>query len=100
MTKSSAPKEPGWTAKTVRHIKCHGRRTRDTRFEAGPTAPRGFGVRISTEGGKPVRAFVLVYRIHGRQRWLKLGMVDALTLAEAHAEAKKQLRRVANGEDP
>jgi integrase len=71
-------------------------------WDSSPTAPRGFGVRVSTrgEGGAPVRSYVVRYRVQGVKRQLKLGDVEAVALADARELARKALRRVAGGHDP
>ena len=58
----------------------------------------GFGLRLSDRGG---RTWVLMYRTKdGRQRRLKIGTADSLSLAAAHQKAKDALHEVAHGKDP
>jgi integrase len=57
----------------------------------------GFGVRIR-EGGS--RNYIIQYKIGAQQRRKSLGSTKELTLEQARKLAKKDLGRVANGEDP
>lgn len=57
----------------------------------------GFGVRVTAAG---VKAFVLRYRIKGRQRIKTLGRVDILELSEAQAIARQRLAALYSGADP
>lgn len=59
--------------------------------------PRGFGVRVTRGGAK---AFVLNYRINGRERRITIGRFPDWTVAAARDEAKRLRRRVDVGEDP
>jgi integrase len=61
------------------------------------TEARGLGVRITAEG---VIAFLLLYRIHGRQRSITLGRYPELTLAEARKAAIAQRQKINQGIDP
>ncbi|HKH20868.1 MAG TPA: Arm DNA-binding domain-containing protein, partial [Gammaproteobacteria bacterium] len=58
---------------------------------------RGFGVRIYPTGKK---AFVLFYRVTGRQRLMTLGDYGHYTLDAARKLARKHLVAVASGLDP
>jgi len=57
----------------------------------------GFGVRISEKG---TVAFILKYRVEGRQHQLTLGRYGPLTVEQARKEARKKLGEVAKGNDP
>jgi integrase len=57
----------------------------------------GFGLRIR-EGGS--RNYIIQYKIGGQQRRKTLGSTRELTLEQARKQARKDLGRVANGEDP
>jgi integrase len=57
----------------------------------------GFGLRIR-EGGS--RGYVVQYKVGQKTRRLTLGSAKTLTLDEARKRAKKELGRVASGEDP
>lgn len=62
----------------------------------------GFGVKALPSGRK---TFVLKYRTHfggrqARQRWLKLGSVGSISLAQAKRLASENLNLIANGIDP
>lgn len=56
-----------------------------------------FGLRMR-EGGS--RNFIIQYKVGGQQRRKTLGSIKELTLEQARKQAKKDLGRVANGEDP
>src|SRR5690349_2016225 len=60
------------------------------------TVVRGFGVRRQKEQ----RVYVLKYRIHGRQRFFKIGQHGTMTPDQARTEAKKFLGQVAGDKDP
>ena len=57
----------------------------------------GFGLRIR-EGGS--RNYIIQYKIGGQQRRKTLGSTKEIQLDQARKLAKKDLGRVANGEDP
>lgn len=57
----------------------------------------GFGVRVYPSGKK---AFVLFYRLSGRQRFFTIGAYGPLTLEQARTRAKRRIGEVAEGEDP
>ncbi len=63
----------------------------------GAAAPRGFGVRV-TAGGS--RAFVLNYRIKGREYRYTIGAFPDWSALKAVREAKSLRRRVDRGENP
>jgi integrase len=60
-------------------------------------APKGFGVRVTAAGA---RAFVLNYRIDGRERRTTIGSCDSWSLEAARDEARALLRGVDKGVDP
>ena len=57
----------------------------------------GLAVRVTEKG---VKTFVLITRLHGKQRWITLGWVGVLSLADARAEAGKAVIKAQAGEDP
>ena len=62
------------------------------------SAISGFGLRIYPSGKK---AFVLFYRVAGRQRFLALGTYgEELTLAEGRKKARQLLGKTLEGNDP
>ena len=71
-------------------------------YDATPSAPRGFAIRVSVRGAaqEPVRTWVLTYRVNGRKRWLSLGSANSIALADARELGHTALRRVEKGEDP
>ena len=66
------------------------------RFQWDDDLP-GFGLRLR-EGGS--RTYVVQYKIGAQQRRMTLGSTKKLTLEQARKLAKKELGKVANGEDP
>src|SRR5258708_8252233 len=63
----------------------------------GAKAPRGFGVRVTASGA---RAFILNYRIRGRERRYTIGAWPDWSALKAVQEARRQRQRVDRGEDP
>lgn len=61
------------------------------------TEVRGFGIRVTTKGA---RAFVLNYRISGRERRYTIGAYPDWSVAAAREEAKRLKRLVDKGYDP
>ena len=57
----------------------------------------GFGIRIFASGK---RSYIIQYRTQGRSRRLTIGMHGIWTPEMARREARIQLGRVAQGEDP
>ena len=57
----------------------------------------GLAVRVTERG---VKSFVLITRLHGKQRWITLGRVGVLSLADARTEAGKAVIKAQAGEDP
>lgn len=57
----------------------------------------GFGIRVSKGGRK---AWVLLYRSHGRKRRFTLGSYPALSLSDARTAARAAIQAVQRGDDP
>ena len=78
------------------------KRIRDMRPDTGTRIEwddqlRGLGVRITAAG---VKAYVLNYRVDGRERRMTLGRVAELSLAAARKLASEQMALVRKGIDP
>ena len=58
---------------------------------------RGFGLRVSPGGTK---AFIVQYRLDGRDQRVTLGRYGVLTVDEARGQARQLLAAVARGENP
>ncbi len=58
---------------------------------------QGFGIRIYPSGKK---SFVISYRIDGKKCFMTLGRYGVLTLDNARKQAKVELAKVLQGEDP
>ena len=56
-----------------------------------------FGLRVTKNG---VKSWVILYRIHGRQRRYTIGRANVINLSKARDDAKELLVQVANGIDP
>src|SRR4051795_1139213 len=63
----------------------------------GAKAPRGFGVRVTASGA---RAFILNYRIRGREHRFTIGAWPDWSALKAVREARNLRQRVDRGEDP
>src|SRR5436190_7278493 len=63
----------------------------------GAKAPRGFGVRITASGA---RAFILNYRLRGREHRFTIGAWPDWSALKAVREARNLRQRVDRGEDP
>jgi integrase len=63
----------------------------------GVPAPRGFGVRVTSYGGK---AFVLNYRLRGREYRFTIGQYPDWSALRAVREARDLRQRVDRGENP
>jgi integrase len=61
------------------------------------TLQRGLAIRVQPTGA---RAWKVIYSRHGRPRWLSLGSVDAIGLADARTLAAEAMLAVAKGKDP
>ena len=57
----------------------------------------GFGLRVYPSGRK---AFVVTYRVRGKQRFLTIGRYGELTLPQARGKAHEVLGQARKGEDP
>ncbi len=57
----------------------------------------GFAVRVTDKGTK---SFVVITRLHGKQKWVTLGRVGVLELADAREAAREALNKARAGEDP
>lgn len=66
-------------------------------FDDHRDAPRGFGLRITSAGGK---AFILKYRIEGRERRKTIGDWPSWSLEAARQEAHELIHKVGKGIDP
>lgn len=58
---------------------------------------QGFALRVTANG---VKSFIVEKRIHGRPRRFTLGRYGALTAEEARDLARKEIGKIAGGEDP
>jgi integrase len=63
----------------------------------GARAPRGFGVRVTAAGA---RAFVLNYRLRGREHRITIGAWPDWSVLKAVREARNLRQRVDRGENP
>src|ERR1700745_4017384 len=63
----------------------------------GAKAPRGFGVRVTASGA---RAFILNYRLRGREHRFTIGAWPDWSTLKAVREARILRQRVDRGEDP
>src|SRR5437588_2821571 len=63
----------------------------------GAKAPRGFGVRVTAAG---TRAFVLNYRLRGREYRYTIGAYPDWSALKAVREARTLRQRVDRGENP
>ena len=63
----------------------------------GAKAPRGFGVRVTAGGA---RAFILNYRLRGREHRFTIGAWPDWSALKAAREARNLRQRVDRGENP
>src|SRR5258706_3223749 len=63
----------------------------------GAKAPRGFGIRVTASGA---RAFILNYRLRGREHRFTIGAWPDWTALRAVREARSLRQPVDRGEDP
>ena len=63
----------------------------------GAKAPRGFGVRVTAAGA---RAFILNYRLRGREHRFTIGAWPDWSALKAVREARNLRQRVDRGENP
>jgi Arm DNA-binding domain len=61
------------------------------------TLQHGLAIRVQPTGA---RAWKVIYSRHGRPRWLHLGDVGAIGLADARMMAQEAMLAVAKGHDP
>ena len=73
-----------------RHLFCR-------RHDPGAKAPRGFGVRVTAAGA---RAFVLNYRLRGREHRFTIGAWPDWSALKAVQEARRLRQRIDRGENP
>ena len=86
---------------TVRKLPVPNRGNRITYFPGakiqGAKAPRGFGVRVTATGA---RAFVLNYRLRGREHRYTIGAWPDWSVLRAVREARHLRQRIDRGENP
>jgi integrase len=86
---------------TVRQLPVPGKGNRVTYFAGamvqGAKAPRGFGVRVTAAGA---RAFVLNYRLRGREFRYTIGAWPDWSALKAVREARDLRQRIDRGENP
>src|SRR5262245_10654738 len=70
---------------------------RTTPYLIWDTHQRGLAIRVQPTGA---RAWKAIYSYHGRPRWLHLGDVGAIGLADARTLAAEAMLAVARGKDP
>jgi integrase len=63
----------------------------------GVVAPAGFGVRVTANGAK---AFILNYRLRGREHRLTIGSTDAWSAIKAVRHARELRQQIDRGENP
>ena len=97
-TKTALPPAPkvALTEARIRAFKPEG--TNRIYWDAGEGAVKGFGVVVTMAGAK---AYVLRYRVGGRQRQATLAQYAAISLKQARVEAGTQLLAIrSEGDDP
>src|SRR6185437_11669678 len=86
---------------TIKRLPAPAKGNRVTYFAGaviqGAKAPRGFGVRVTASGA---RAFVLNYRLRGREHRFTIGAWPDWSALKAVREARGLRQRVDRGEDP
>jgi integrase len=86
---------------TVKQLPVPGKGNRVTYFAGamvqGAKAPRGFGVRVTAAGA---RAFVLNYRLRGREYRFTIGAWPDWSALKAVREARDLRQRIDRGENP
>src|SRR5262245_54704524 len=88
------------SAKNVVTLKPRPGRQRDVYYDKSKGAPAGFALRVSIDG---VSAYYLVYRFgkkDRRKKWLHLGDIDTLDLADARQKAHENRKLVKRKLDP
>ena len=86
---------------TVKRLPVPDRGNRVTYFAGaviqGAKVPRGFGVRVTAAGA---RAFVLNYRLRGREHRFTIGAYPDWSVLKAVREARSLRQRIDRGENP
>src|SRR5215218_4444964 len=86
---------------TIKRLRAPARGNSITYFAGatiqGAKAPRGFGVRVTASGR---RAFILNYRLRGREHRFTIGAWPDWSALKAVREARELRQRVDRGEDP
>src|SRR6478735_7064504 len=86
---------------TIKRLPVPGRGNSITYFPGatiqGAKAPRGFGVRVTASGA---RAFILNYRLRGREHRFTIGAWPDWSALKAVREARDLRQRIDRGEDP
>src|SRR3954469_22052973 len=86
---------------TIKRLRAPARGNSITYFAGatiqGAKAPRGFGVRVTASGA---RAFILNYRLRGREHRFTIGAWPDWSALKAVREARNLRQRVDRGEDP
>src|SRR6476660_5992030 len=86
---------------TIKRLRAPAKGNRVTYFAGaviqGAKAPRGFGVRVTAAGS---RAFVLNYRLRGREHRFTIGAWPDWSALKAVREARDLRKRVDRGENP
>jgi integrase len=72
-------------------------RPRSEKYIVWDSALPGFGLRVMPKG---TRAYIAVYRLNGKQRWVTLARADRLTPDQARKAAQVVMGKVAVGDDP
>ena len=94
--------EPGnLSEETIKRLRAPAKGNSITYFAGaiiqGAKAPRGFGVRVTAAGA---RAFILNYRLRGREHRFTIGAWPDWSALKAVREARNLRQRVDRGEDP
>lgn len=94
-------KTPNLSEETIKRLPAPARGNSITYFAGatiqGAKAPRGFGVRVTSAGA---RAFVLNYRLRGREHRFTIGAWPDWSALKAVREARNLRQRVDRGENP
>jgi integrase len=94
-------KSVGLSEETIKRLQTPAKGNSITYFAGatvqGAKAPRGFGVRVTASG---TRAFILNYRLRGREHRFTIGAWPDWSALKAVREARNLRQRVDRGEDP